>query len=58
MPDAGDTLDPRAPRPANQFAVLPDHVRLEDTVPSQPATEPPDPTMGRDPDTDFMLRYI
>ncbi|HZL03548.1 MAG TPA: heme biosynthesis protein HemY [Cellulomonas sp.] len=58
MPDTGDTLDPCATQPAAQFTVLPDHIRLEDTITSQPAAEPADPTMGRDPDQDFMLRYI
>jgi hypothetical protein len=58
MPDTGDTLDPRATPPVSQFTVLPDHIRLEDTITSQPAAEPADPTMGRDPDQDFMLRYI
>ncbi|WP_273652606.1 heme biosynthesis protein HemY [Cellulomonas fimi] len=41
-----------------RYAALPEPVRLADTTPSQPASAAPDPTMGRDPETEFMLRYL
>jgi hypothetical protein len=36
---------------------LPEPIRVEDTVAIHDADPPPDPTGGRDPETDFMLRY-
>ena len=44
------------PRPAADFTRLPEHIRLEDTFTSQDPDAAPDPTMGRDPDRDFLLR--
>lgn len=41
-----------------RYAALPEPVRLADTTTSQPATDAPDPTMGRDTETEFMLRYV
>lgn len=44
-------------RPGSErYRKLPEPVRLEDTVTSRDPEPPPDPTMGRDPDTDFLLR--
>ena len=48
--------DSVAPRPATDFTRLPEHIRLEDTFTSQDPDAAPDPTMGRDPDRDFLLR--
>jgi hypothetical protein len=46
-----------ADRPGSErFRTLPPRVRLEDTVAVQEVSPPADPTMGRDPDRDFMLR--
>jgi len=45
-----------SPDPAARYQTLPEPVRLEDTVTAQEVEPPPDPTQGRDPDTDFMLR--
>lgn len=42
--------------PPEEFRELPADVRAEDTVASKGETAP-DPTMGRDPERDFMLRY-
>ncbi len=39
-----------------RFSQLPPPVRLEDTVATQETRPAPDPTAGRDPDRDFMLR--
>lgn len=45
------------PEGQGRYAVLPEPVRLEDTITSQPAADPPDPTGGRDTETDFLLRH-
>lgn len=39
------------------YRQLPDRVRLEETVAAQDPRPVPGPTLGRDPDLDFMLRY-
>jgi hypothetical protein len=44
------------PRPSTDFKRLPERIRLEDTFTSQDPDAAPDPTMGRDPDQDFLLR--
>ena len=44
------------PEPSARFKKLPERIRLEDTIASQGPDAPPDPTMGRDPNLDFMLR--
>lgn len=49
--DAASTADPRS-----RFRTLPAGIRLEDTVESHDPLPPADPTMGRDPDQDFLLR--
>ena len=51
MPDA----DRPAPA-ASPYAVLPEQIRLEDTVAMVETVAAPDPTMGRDTETEFMLR--
>jgi hypothetical protein len=48
--------EPEAQRPAVDYTVLPERIALEDTISTQASTDAPDPTMGRDPDTEFMLR--
>lgn len=49
---------PVAADPSAAFRVLPEPVRLEDTVPLRETVPAPDPTMGRDTEKEFMLRYI
>jgi hypothetical protein len=45
------------PRPeAAPYRRLPARVRPEDMVATVETEPPPDPTMGRDPERDFMLR--
>ena len=39
-----------------RFRKLPERVRPEDMIAVQETEPPPDPTMGRDPERDFMLR--
>lgn len=39
-----------------RFRKLPARIRPEDMIASQETEPPPDPTMGRDPERDFMLR--
>lgn len=41
-----------------RFKHLPEHVALEDTVEEHPATEPPDPERGLDPEQLFFLRNV
>lgn len=41
---------------AQDFRRLPEPIRLEDTVTTQEAREVPDPTMGRDAETEWLLR--
>ncbi|RPF27790.1 heme biosynthesis protein HemY [Georgenia muralis] len=42
---------------AKDFREMPDPVRLEDTVTTQATSDAPDPTMGRDADTEWLLKY-
>lgn len=46
------------PRAAHPFSVLPEPVRLEDTVAGQDVTPARDPENGRDTETEFMLRHM
>ncbi|MEP7192837.1 MAG: hypothetical protein ABI903_08215 [Actinomycetota bacterium] len=39
-----------------RFRKLPERVRVEDMIATQETEPPPHPTMGRDPERDFMLR--
>lgn len=39
-----------------RFRKLPERIRPEDMIAAQETEPPPDPTMGRDPERDFMLR--
>ncbi len=48
--------DVKERRPSARFKTLPKHIPLKDTIATQDPDAPPDPTMGRDPDVDFMLR--
>jgi hypothetical protein len=42
---------------AERYRHLPPPVRAEDTVEIKATDPAPDPTGGRDPERDFMLRY-
>lgn len=39
-----------------RFTKLPERIRPEDMTTTQETEPPPDPTMGRDAERDFMLR--
>ena len=56
MTPATEVPDADALRRAARFRSLPEHVRLEDTMAAQETDAPPDPTMSRDADTDWLLR--
>lgn len=42
---------------SNRYRVLPEPVRLEDTIATKDTDPVPDPQRGRDTERDFMLRY-
>lgn len=39
------------------YRELPPPIALEDTVETHASAEPPDPTMGRDTESEFLLRH-
>ena len=41
---------------STRFRKLPERIRPEDMIATQETEPPPDPTMGRDTERDFMLR--
>lgn len=43
-------------RSSARFRKLPERIPPEDMIATQETEPPPDPTMGRDPERDFMLR--
>jgi len=51
------TPSPEPQHDAKDFRSLPEPIRLEDTVSAQEVREAPDPAMGRDADTEWLLRY-
>jgi hypothetical protein len=51
-----DSGEPPEPKEPGRFTHLPPPVRVEDTVATHETEPAPDPTAGRDPDRDFMLR--
>ncbi|WP_203589577.1 hypothetical protein [Streptomyces sp. SID13031] len=42
---------------ADKFKHLPPAVKLEDTIATHNPDAPADPTFGRDPETEFLLRH-
>lgn len=42
---------------APDFRYLPEPIRLEETTTTEPASEPPSPDFGLDPDHEWMLRF-
>jgi hypothetical protein len=51
------TLVPGAEHEPDYYQRLPEPIELEDTVESVETEDAPDPEGGRNPQTDFMLRY-
>jgi hypothetical protein len=39
------------------FSQLPERIPLDQMTTSQPASDPPSPDFGRDPDHEWMLRF-
>jgi hypothetical protein len=56
MDEPASPAEPTNAHPSERFHRLPDSIRLEDTIATHPSAPPPDPTMGRDSERDFMLR--
>ena len=55
------TTPPRPPEPrpeSDRYRHLPKRIAPEDLVATVDTEAPPDPTMGRDPERDFMLRNV
>jgi hypothetical protein len=50
-------LPPQEPQAAPDFRHLPERVPLDQLTTSQPASDPPSPDFGRDPDHEWMLRF-
>ncbi|MHB8185412.1 MAG: hypothetical protein ACYDDU_04865 [Dermatophilaceae bacterium] len=50
------TADQDKPAASARFRKLPERIRPEDMIAAQETEPPPDPTMGRDSERDFMLR--
>lgn len=57
MVEPASAPDPETPRPSERYRELPERVHFKDMVATQETTPPPDPTMGRDTERDFVLRY-
>lgn len=47
-----------APTTPGPYSVLPEPIRLEDTVAGQEVTPARDPSAGRDTENEFMLRHM
>lgn len=56
MVDSTSTADPKEAASSARFRKLPERIRPEDMIATQDTEPPPDPTMGRDTERDFMLR--
>ena len=47
---------PDKPASSARFKSLPERIRPEDMIEAQETEPPPDPTMGRDTEHDFLMR--
>lgn len=56
MVEATSTADQPEAASSARFRKLPERIRPEDMIATQETEPPPDPTMGRDCERDFMLR--
>ena len=52
-PDKGESTSTES---SARYRKLPERIRPEDMIATQETEPPSDPTMGRDPERDFMLR--
>ena len=53
---AADSDKSDKPTPSARFKSLPERIRPEDMIEGQETEPPPDPTMGRDLEHDFLMR--
>ncbi|MEP7035471.1 MAG: hypothetical protein ABI934_07780 [Actinomycetota bacterium] len=56
VPETENVDDGKRTPPPGRFKTLPKHIPLKDTISTKDPDAPPDPTMGRNPEVDFMLR--
>jgi hypothetical protein len=56
MTETASMADQNAFASSTRFRKLPERIRPEDMTATQETEPPPDPTMGRDCERDFMLR--
>lgn len=56
MVETTRTADQEKVASSARFRKLPERIRPEDMIATQETEPPPDPTMGRDSERDFMLR--
>jgi hypothetical protein len=56
MVEKKSSADQDEPVPSARFRKLPERVPPEDMIATQETEPPPDPTMGRDTERDFILR--
>jgi hypothetical protein len=56
MVETTSTAAQDKPTASARFGRLPERIRPEDMIAVQETEPPPDPTMGRDSERDFMLR--
>lgn len=56
MVEAASPEDHERAASSTRFGKLPERIRPEDMIATQDTEPPPDPTMGRDTERDFMLR--
>ncbi len=56
MVEAKSSADQDGRASFTRFTKLPERIRPEDMITTQETEPPPDPTMGRDCERDFMLR--
>jgi hypothetical protein len=56
MVETTNTTDQDKATASVRFRRLPERIQPEDMIAAQETEPPPDPTMGRDSERDFMLR--
>lgn len=56
-PEEPETSNTKHQPLTGDFKHLPPAVKLEDTIATHNPDAPADPTLGRDPETDFVLRH-
>lgn len=56
MVEPSRASDPDESASSARFRKLPERIPPEDMIATQETEPPPDPTMGRDSERDFMLR--